>query len=197
VIKSRTLFAALAIVCSMAGTASATPIAYTFNATGGNAAFVSLTGGFTIDSSFFTPDGAGQVGAIFKTATATNVTAFDFVSVTQIGMTDYTQEFTIASLQVGSGAIFDSTTNPPSFLDGSGPDELETDSLNQDFILHLAGGSGGAEISVLGPYGIIAFGNFTATPVPPTGVPEPISLSLFGAGVVGAAAMRRRKKPKA
>jgi hypothetical protein len=38
----------------------------------------------------------------------------------------------------------------------------------------------------------------TGTPVgPPTNVPEPFTLSLFGAGLAGAAALRRRKKAKA
>lgn len=32
------------------------------------------------------------------------------------------------------------------------------------------------------------------TTPPPTGVPEPLSLSLFGAGIVGAALLRRRRK---
>jgi PEP-CTERM motif len=38
----------------------------------------------------------------------------------------------------------------------------------------------------------ITFGS--ATPGPVTGVPEPVTLSLFGAGVAGMVAMRRRKK---
>jgi hypothetical protein len=37
--------------------------------------------------------------------------------------------------------------------------------------------------------------DFTATSVT-TGVPEPVTLSLFGAGLAGAAALRRRKKAK-
>lgn len=36
--------------------------------------------------------------------------------------------------------------------------------------------------------------NFTVTPTAATSVPEPITLSLFGAGLAGAVAMRRRKK---
>ena len=34
-------------------------------------------------------------------------------------------------------------------------------------------------------------------PEPPVGVPEPLTLTLFGAGLVGAAALRRRKSKKA
>ena len=34
-------------------------------------------------------------------------------------------------------------------------------------------------------------------PTPPTGVPEPISITLFGAGLIGLGALRRRRKAKA
>ena len=39
--------------------------------------------------------------------------------------------------------------------------------------------------------------SFNDSTTPPTTVPEPLTLSLFGAGFVGAAALRRRKKAKA
>ena len=39
-------------------------------------------------------------------------------------------------------------------------------------------------------------GTFTAVDPPANPVPEPITLSIFGAGLVGAAAMRRHKKIK-
>ena len=39
-------------------------------------------------------------------------------------------------------------------------------------------------------------GTVVGTP-PPAGVPEPITLSIFGAGVAGAVVLRRRKKSKA
>jgi len=35
------------------------------------------------------------------------------------------------------------------------------------------------------------------TGAPPTGVPEPFTLSIFGAGLASAVALRRRKKAKA
>jgi hypothetical protein len=55
------------------------------------------------------------------------------------------------------------------------------------------------KISVAGQVGsrsnALNIDNFSfASPVRNTGVPEPLTLSLFGAGVAGAVAMRRRKK---
>ncbi|MBA2588839.1 MAG: PEP-CTERM sorting domain-containing protein [Alphaproteobacteria bacterium] len=41
-----------------------------------------------------------------------------------------------------------------------------------------------------------AFGTISAAPAPAAAVPEPVTLSLFGAGLAGAAALRRRKKTR-
>jgi len=43
----------------------------------------------------------------------------------------------------------------------------------------------------------IGAGPCTAASDPPSGVPEPLTLSIFGAGLVGAAALRRRKAKRA
>ena len=57
-------------------------------------------------------------------------------------------------------------------------------------------GDGYGEFLVAG--GTIHFSKIRGGTLPPTGVPEPLTLSLFSAGLVGAAAMRRRlKKAKA
>ena len=57
-------------------------------------------------------------------------------------------------------------------------------------------GDGYGEFLVAG--GTIHFATIRGGTLPPTGVPEPLTLSLFSAGLVGAAAMRRRlKKAKA
>ena len=95
-LKSRVFFAALAMACSMAGTASAIPVTYTFHETSADPAFyllVSATGYLTFDSSLFTPVVPGQESVIFKTASGTNLTAFDFVFVTSINGSNVTQEW--------------------------------------------------------------------------------------------------------
>ena len=56
-----------------------------------------------------------------------------------------------------------------------------------DFLVEGNGQTDGFELSTI---------SFTArqSGPPPTGVPEPLTLSLFGAGFAGAAALRRRRK---
>ena len=58
------------------------------------------------------------------------------------------------------------------------------DSLGNDVAFNLTTASGAALFAQLAP----------PPAPPPTGVPEPMSLALFGAGLAGAAAMRRRAK---
>ena len=56
-------------------------------------------------------------------------------------------------------------------------------------------GDGYGEFLVAG--GTIRSANIDQGSLPPTGVPEPLTLTLFGAGLVGAGALRRRMKAKA
>jgi hypothetical protein len=56
-------------------------------------------------------------------------------------------------------------------------------------------GDGFGEVLVAG--GTIRSADIDEGSLPPTGVPEPLTLTLFGAGLVGAGALRRRMKAKA
>ena len=53
--------------------------------------------------------------------------------------------------------------------------------------------SGGGQNNVQGAFLIGGTDNLTASTQTPTTVPEPLTLSLFGAGLIGMAALRRRK----
>ena len=55
----------------------------------------------------------------------------------------------------------------------------------------------GTNDNVTGQYLFMVRNGAVVSTPPPAGVPEPISLSIFGAGVIGAAVLRRRKKSKA
>jgi hypothetical protein len=71
----------------------------------------------------------------------------------------------------------------------TGPWHAEFGSYNPLFL--LAEDTAGRDV-------IIGAGAGSITdPEPPVGIPEPITLTLFGAGLVGAAALRRRKAQKA
>jgi hypothetical protein len=56
-------------------------------------------------------------------------------------------------------------------------------------------GDGFGEVLVAG--GTIRSADIDEGSLPPTGVPEPLTLTLFGAGLLGAGALRRRMKAKA
>jgi hypothetical protein len=184
---------ALAAVGILPQSASAEPITYTFTATSLVGSFyplVSATGSFTLDSSAFstlTPPPNDQ--AVDFSA----FTAFNFVFVTDVSGTDVTDTFTLAEAQAEgtSGVLFDVTTNPPAYYDGNGntaSDGVELlvfEPLSIEIFGEVAGG-----------YNEQADGSFSAAALPVTGVPEPITLSLFGAGLAGVAVVRRRKRSK-
>ena len=73
----------------------------------------------------------------------------------------------------------------------------DRDNFNQDATLLLAGDTFQLiirnDINVAGGNDF-ALDNILLENTPTTNVPEPLTLSLFGAGLAGAAALRRRKK---
>lgn len=143
--------------------ALAVPITYTFQLENVEARFfplVSMSASFQLDSSVFTPPDTGD-HVIFKTATNTNLLAFNVVFVTDVNGVNVTDTFNIPQVIVGSGAIFNSADNPPLYIDGSGHTAFDgTETL--DFA-GFFGGGGGAQISISGPYDEVVEGKFVAS----------------------------------
>jgi hypothetical protein len=109
-------------------------------------------------------------GPVTLTTTFTYGTALDF----------------LVSLTAGS-TIRDLGENISSFMNFSNTAQMSaiivTDAGGnaQPFSLSTASGAG-------------LFAQLAPPPAPPTGVPEPLTLSLFGAGLFGAVALRRKRK---
>ncbi|MBA2588623.1 MAG: CHRD domain-containing protein [Alphaproteobacteria bacterium] len=189
----------LAAVFVLAGTQSAlaAPLEFTANLSGPNESPANASPGIGLADVFYDPNfHTLQVHVSFSgllgTTTASHIhccTAAPFVSTS--GIATVTPNFTGFPLGVTSGTydspVFDLTTMA---------------GFNGAFITANGGTPASAEAALLaGLMGNKSYLNIHSTVVPGgeirgflVFVPEPVTLSLFGAGLVGAAAMRRRKK---
>jgi hypothetical protein len=143
--------------------ASATPITYTWQ---GNAG---VTGSFTLDSSAFSSH------STFENVSQSLLTAFNFV---EGGFT-----FDFADVNDSASIFFDSTVSPPSYRDGGG---IAATNPAGDELVFFPGA-----IEIFGHSGstVISGGNFQA----PSNVPEPGTIVLVGAGLLGLGSLVRRK----
>jgi PEP-CTERM motif len=168
--KSSRLLAIAAVAFSVAfllvPCASADGITYTW--VGNNGA----TGSFSLDSSLFNGTATDQIDQSELTAFSFNIggVMFDFGDV------------------LSSAAInFDSTFNPPKYEDGAGGDAAK-DGAGDTLVffpddIRVFFASGGSLTST---------GDFVVES--PTATPEPATLTLVGAGLIGIAARRRKRR---
>jgi hypothetical protein len=119
---------------------------------------ISANGYFSLDSSLFDSANSNQT-IYFRTDTNVNVTAFHFEFVTLHGATQVVDTFGLSNISAFAGARFDSTTNPPVWIDALG--EYTADGNNET--LSIAGESLSGQICELGGYNDCADGTFIAT----------------------------------
>jgi len=167
--------AALSVLLSTAA-AQAGPITYNYNLSGGLAGTLSFTlnAAPTTSQKNSLTDIKGQI-----TAFSANIggQSFNIFNACPLNC--------VSNLEFGNSGLFNLTFEGINTLAGGNLASLFTAGPNFSYYNQLTGqGSSGT---------LVFAGNTTPT----TAVPEPFTLSLFGAGVAGLAAARRRKKTNA
>ena len=127
------------------------------------------------------------VGEVLNTPTALNFgadTGFDFSHAADIGTFVASSATLVTSGHTGSGSGFATWEVDGSFTPGGLWDPSGTFGATEIWSCTQSGGAGHA---------ISCSGTFSATR---PSLPEPLTLSIFGAGLAGAAAIRRRRKAR-
>jgi len=167
-----TLILAVAVAV-FAGPAAADGITYTWVGNNG------FTGSFTLPSSAF----AGDLGLSDFQVPDTAITAFTFTGdgVT-FGLGDIGRGFSS-----GAAIDFNVLVSPPAVVDGAGG------SLAENTAGYLVGLYGPADVTINLPSGGSESSAGEWVPSTATSTPEPGTLALLGAGLLGLSALRRKR----
>jgi len=178
---------ALALVGTfLSAAAQATPLVWTLDQVSyGDGTLV--TGSFTFDAATTTFSGLSLTTSGGSTVPSTNTWAFNTLAAGVLrnngGITGFGAVDAFSANMTGAHGLSLFSTLGPLMTDAGGIIDLSFFRL---------GTCGNSDCSVLtAPVAVTGSGSFTASPA---AVPEPLTLGIFGAGLAGAAALRRRKK---
>jgi hypothetical protein len=185
----KTILGALALMATTVA-ANATPITGNYTVTSSGSAIITdkLADPFTLNLVLNTAQTFSFVNILEQAAADTTITAkFTFTSPTGSLNDVGADSFTITGNGSGNHDSLTWTTNLNAITLGDGS-ILDLTLSNESY--------NGNSSNYTGLTPTVTFNLVKAGTVTPTSVPEPLTLSLFGAGLAGAAAVRRRRKAR-
>ena len=209
-------FLIAALLCvSVPGIAQATPIVPNSGFELGNTGFSSgytynsdlvtegryyVDGGSSVHNSFWTQNVTPHSGSEFMIVNGNpvaGVTVYDAANIAVLPNTQYFFSAWVTALSTPSPAVLQFSINGTAV---NSPLTISpTVGTWQDlFVPWFSGSATTADISLLNANTVLQGNDFglddiTLSTTIPTSVPEPLTLTIFGAGLAGAAALRRRK----